>query len=97
MSIRNNGLTKIEKKMFYEVASVLNKYKGKTRGFNLALQHSHFPLNKGEVLHEVNDEQERYMLIRPVLQKNVPSNSQPTMWRISKKDKLEIIQFCCDR
>lgn len=90
------ALTQDELMMFKDVAAVFSRYNGRTRNFALQLVHSHFDLNKGEVLHETNDEQKRELVIKPIFYNDLPAGAHPTVWKISINNKIEVIQTCCD-
>ena len=89
-----NGLSASEQKMFFEISSVMKKYED-VRSFNLALDHNHFDIKKGEVLHEVNDPDARTLSLSVVNSDELPKTSKPTQWSIDE-NSIEVKTWCCD-
>lgn len=90
------GLSDIEIKMFDEVFSVLEKYKGQTREFAIQDLHSHFPISTEEVLHETHDCNSRTLMVKPVNRCMLPKMSRPTVWKVGAQGGHVPIMFCCD-
>lgn len=94
--VQTSSLNPREQKMLREIAGVFSKYGDTVRNFGVHLEHSHFDLNVGEVMHETNDPSKRLLLIRPVKEAELPPGSHATMWSIDPGGTLKVTQFCCD-
>ena len=96
--MRNTQLTPTELNMFQEVFKVLQKYSNRTRQFGLQLVHSHFHIEKNEILYETHDEIQRTLNIRPINRESFSGKSTPlaTAWVQNEKGEIEVCMFCCE-
>jgi hypothetical protein len=94
----NNSLqlSTIEAKMFNEVFDIFSKYSGQTRAFGIQLDHSHFPLKKGEVLYETHNKINRVLTIRPRSAQKISKKTLATAWNKGYNKQIQITAFCCD-
>lgn len=84
-----------EREMMKEVSAVFSKYKSKTRRFGLQLIHTHFPINKDEILFETHDKKTRILITKPV-KKAKAKDALATAWEIKENGKIKIAMFCCE-
>jgi len=87
-------LSKNERDMMKEISQVFSKYSGKTRQFGLQLIHSHFDIDKDEILYEVHDKQSRTLITRPTKKETI-KEALATAWEIDEMGKVLVTSLCC--
>lgn len=88
-------LTDIELKMIGEISIIFSKYKDRTRRFGLQLIHSHFAIQKDEVLFETHDVITRTLITRPINKKEI-KDAIATSWEITEQGKIFVSCTCCE-
>lgn len=81
---------------FAEVREVLKRH-GKLDRFGLALLHSHFPIEPGEILLESTDKKNRTLSLEPVRTQADPSKHVGTIWQLADDDAITMSwcrQYC---
>ena len=81
--------------LFDEIKTVLAKHDALSR-FGVCLLHRHFDVNKGEMLVETCDEQNRLLTIRPMDDARLPSDTYiETNWRFDTKTSHQACLLKC--
>jgi hypothetical protein len=103
MSSNIDGLNAREQRLISEVGKIIGYSKQKAeeegevvRDFGIALIHNHYPLNDGEVLHEVSHVAGRVSVIRPVLEAELPDSSYVSVWTVDSQGATKAHRWCCD-
>ncbi|HEX2858791.1 MAG TPA: hypothetical protein VHP58_01120 [Alphaproteobacteria bacterium] len=78
-----------------EVHAVLAKH-GLEKRFGVRMNHAHFPLQPGEMLHETHDKSSRTMTISARKTSDIPAEATPTQWHFDANGLPVADQYCCD-
>jgi hypothetical protein len=79
-----------------EIREVLKKH-GKLERFGIALLHSHFQMEDGEILLETSNKRARSLTIRPAAKSEAASETVGTIWKLSDEGNSPIAlceQYC---
>jgi hypothetical protein len=87
-------LSNSEIDMMNEISQVFSKYSGKTRHFGLQLVHSHFEMDKDEILYETHDKESRTLTTKPI-KKSASLDALATAWEINKEGEIAVTSLCC--
>jgi hypothetical protein len=88
-------LTPADRLALSEVHAVLSRH-GLQDRFGVSLNHDHFPLQSGEVMHETNDTSLRTLTVVPKQLSELPSGAFASQWMFAPDGAPIAVQYCCD-
>lgn len=88
------GIDQAELSLFQELKEVMAKHTKVKRKFGIALEHEHFPLNDGEVLHETHDAEARILKVEVIKKESLPEHTVIAEWSLASGEPTPS-RYCC--